>query len=280
MVAGMSAWSWSLGRFFGIETRVHFTFVLVLAWAAYSAIAQGGTAVAAALAVLFMVAVFASVLLHEIGHALMARVFGVPTRQIVLSPLGGVAQLDGQVLRPREEFWVALAGPLVSFVLAGSLFTLAALTGAWSPTSFIGGLAWANLMIAAFNMLPAFPMDGGRVLRSVLASRVGLGRGTEIAAKVGRVAAVGMMIAGLFTSPMLFLIGAFVFVAAGAEARAVDGFLGRRSRDVGRAPGALFGRRGDSRGERVVPDAIFGRQGGRLWPPRRKVVVVIDDRWN
>ena len=249
----MLPWSWSLGRVLGIDTRVHATFVIVPLWAAYSALADGGGALAAALAVLFVLGVFASVLLHELGHALTARLFGVPTRRIVLSPLGGVAQLEGGLLRPREELYVALAGPLVSFILAGAAFTLAALAGPWSPAAFFTNLAWANLMLAAFNMLPAFPMDGGRVLRALLAARLGLGRGTAIAARVGRIAALLLIAAGLLWTPTLALIGAFVFVAAGAEARAVDRFLGRRPA----APGWL-------------------RRPARP----RKVVVVIDEGWN
>jgi Zn-dependent protease len=226
MFRGMNGWSWRLGRFFGIDTRVHATFLLLVGWAAFSAIEQGGTLLAAALSVLFLLAVFGSVLLHELGHALTARLYGIETRRITLSPLGGLAQLEGGALSPRAELWVALAGPLTSFALAGVFFTLAAVTGSFSPTSFVGGLGWANLMIAAFNMLPAFPMDGGRVFRAALAKRVGYRRATETAAKVGRAAAIGMMLLGLFTRPLLILIGAFVYFAAGAEVRAVRSYLG------------------------------------------------------
>ncbi|MEZ4380787.1 MAG: site-2 protease family protein [Nannocystaceae bacterium] len=222
----MNGWSWRLGRFFGIDTEVHATFLLLIGWAAFSAIDQGGTLFAAALSVLFLLAVFGSVLLHELGHALTARLYGIETRRITLSPLGGIAQLDSGALSPRAELWVALAGPLTSFALAGLFFTIAAVTGSFSPTTFVGGLAWANLMLAAFNMLPAFPMDGGRVFRAALAKRVGYRRATEAAVKVGRAAAVGMMLLGLFTRPLLILVGAFVYFAAGAELRAVRSYLG------------------------------------------------------
>ncbi len=225
MFSPMNGWSWSLGRIFGIETRVHATFLLLVAWAAFSAISQGGTLVAALVSVVFLLAVFASVLLHEFGHALTARRFDIETRQIILSPLGGLAQLESGIMPPRTELWVALAGPAVSFGLAGVFFGLAGITGDFSPTTFIGALGWANLMIAAFNMLPAFPMDGGRVFRAALAGRIGYRRATEVAATVGRYAGVAMMIVGLFTRPMLMLIGAFVFFAAGAEARAVRSFF-------------------------------------------------------
>lgn len=222
----MNGWSWSLGRIFGIDTRVHATFLLIVGWAAFSAISQGGTLLAGLISVAFLLVVFASVFLHELGHTLTARRYGIKTRRITLSPLGGVAQLEGGMMPPQTELWVALAGPAVSFALAGIFFALASLTGDWSPTTFVGALAWANLMIAAFNMLPAFPMDGGRIFRAALSRRLGYRRATEIAAKVGRVAGMAMMVIGLFTRPLLMLIGAFVYFAAGAEARQVRSFFG------------------------------------------------------
>ncbi|MCB9701168.1 MAG: site-2 protease family protein [Myxococcales bacterium] len=259
----MNGWSWSIGRFFGIDTRVHATFLLLVGWAAFSAIEQGGTAFAALLSIAFLLAVFASVLLHELGHALTGRLYGIETRKITLSPLGGLAQLEAGMLPPRAELWVALAGPLVSFLLAGVFFTLAALTGEWSPSSFVGGLGWANLMIAAFNMLPAFPMDGGRVLRAGLAGRIGYRRATEIAARVGKIAAIGMMILGLFTRPLLLMIGVFVYLAASAEASQVRRFFafggggGGGGRRVRRTPRG----RGES--------TWYERWRGRASAPRR-----------
>jgi len=222
----MKGWSWSLGRIFGIDTRVHATFLLIVGWAAFGAISQGGTLLAGLVSVVFLLVVFASVFLHELGHALTARHYGIKTRRITLSPLGGLAELEGGMMPPKIELRVALAGPAVSFALAGIFFGLASLTGDWSPSSFVGALAWANLMIAAFNMLPAFPMDGGRVFRAALSRRLGYRRATELAAKVGRLAGVAMMVIGLFTRPLLMLIGAFVYFAAGAEARQVRSFFG------------------------------------------------------
>jgi len=222
----MHGWSWSLGRIFGIDTRVHATFLLLVGWAAFSAISQGGTLIAALVSVGFLLAIFASVLLHELGHALTARRYGIETRRIILSPLGGLAQLESGMMPPRVELWVALAGPAVSLGLAGVFLTIAALLGDVGPTSFVGALGWANLMIAAFNMVPALPMDGGRVFRAALSRRVGYRRATEIAAKVGRFAGVAMMIIGVFTRPLLAVIGLFVYIAAGAEARSVRSFFG------------------------------------------------------
>lgn len=282
MLSDVTPWSWNIGRFLGIDVRVHATFLLLVLWVSFRALEQGGTMVAVAMALAFLLAVFASVLLHEFGHALTARAYGVPTRQIVLSPLGGVAQIDG-ALPARAELWVALAGPIVSFLLAGVFFTLAAVTGAWSPASFIGGLGWANLMIAAFNMLPAFPMDGGRVLRAALSLKIGHYRATEIAAKIGRVAGVGLVILGLFTRPLLAFIGVFVYLAASAEARMV-----RAAFDRGPWPGARG--RGPTRGAPVGPQPAWWtrwrtRDREEDVEPRRtrrRVVVIVDEpeRWN
>mgnify|MGYP000659750469 CR=1 FL=1 len=160
------SWSWNIGRLFGIATRVHASFLLLLLWAAFSGYSGTGTLTAAVMGVIFMIAVFASVVAHELGHALTARVHGIETRQILLLPIGGVAQLEQGHMRPNVELQVALAGPVVSFLLAGVLFTFAAILGDVSPDSFLGSLAWTNLGLAVFNMLPAFPMDGGRVLRA------------------------------------------------------------------------------------------------------------------
>ncbi|MEZ4449397.1 MAG: site-2 protease family protein [Nannocystaceae bacterium] len=287
MLSDVTPWSWNIGRYLGIDVRVHATFLLLVAWVSFRALEQGGTLLAAAMAITFLLAVFASVLLHEFGHALTARHFGAPTRQIILSPLGGVAQIDG-ALPARAELWVALAGPIVSFLLAGVFFTVAALTGAWSPASFIGGLGWANLIIAAFNMLPAFPMDGGRVLRAALSLRIGHYRATEIAARIGRYAGVGLIAFSLFSGrPLLALIGGFVYLTAAAEARMVRAAFDRgpwpgdaRRREPGpRGPQPTWWTRWRSR----APEARATQEGnGRL---HRRVVVIVDDtdrmnRWN
>lgn len=223
-------WSWSLGRLFGIETRVHATFVLVLLWAFWGSYAGGPLAVAVSLA--FLLAVFASVVAHEFGHALTARAFGIGTRQILLLPIGGVAQIDGARMAPRQELLVALAGPLVSFALAGTFFTLGAVTGDVSPHGFVGAIAWANLGLALFNLIPAFPMDGGRVFRALLAERLGTLRATEIAAAVGKVAAVGFGLYGLATGrTFLALLAVFLYLAARSEA-ALAARLGRHDDEV------------------------------------------------
>jgi Zn-dependent protease len=153
-----------------------------------------------------MIAVFASVVAHELGHALTARVHGIETRQILLLPIGGVAQLEHGHMRPNVELQVALAGPVVSFLLAGVLFTFTAVLGDLSPDSFLGSLAWTNLALAVFNMLPAFPMDGGRVLRAALSSRMGHLRATDIAVTLGKAGAVLFLVLGLFTGRFMLML--------------------------------------------------------------------------
>ena len=215
-------WSWKIGRWFGIDTRVHATFLLLLLWAAVSGFGHGGGALAAFMGVVFMIAVFASVFLHEVGHALTARVFGIGTHQILLTPLGGIAEIEARDMRPQQEMLIALAGPAVSLGLGGALLFVASAFGSLTPFSFIGALAWANLMIGLFNLLPAFPMDGGRVLRSWLATRMNYVRATGIAAEVGKWAALAMALFGLFYDPILIVLAAFVYLAGRAEARGVE----------------------------------------------------------
>ncbi len=211
-------WSWKLGRFAGIDAYVHASFLLLVAWAAWAAYQGAGTGLAAVLGIVFLIGVFGSVLLHEFGHALTARRFGIRTRRIVLWPMGGIAQLEGEPRTPRQELLIALAGPAVNFAIAAALFVVSTLFGLQSFT-LLSSLMVANLVLGAFNLLPAFPMDGGRVLRAFLATRIGGARATELAVKVGKVAAVGLAIAGLFGNGMLILVAAFVWFAASSEGR-------------------------------------------------------------
>jgi Zn-dependent protease len=213
-------WSYKLGRFFGIDTYVHATFLLLVGWAAWAAYAGAGTATAVVLGVTFLLAVFGSVLLHELGHALVARHYGIHTRRIVLSPIGGLAQLEGMPKNPRHELAVALAGPAVNFALAAVLWVLGAGASLSPAFGLLEGLMWANLTLGAFNLIPAFPMDGGRALRAFLATRMGDLTATEIAAGVGKVAAVAMGVTGLFTSWILIAIAVFIWFAASSELRA------------------------------------------------------------
>lgn len=220
-----SRWSWRLGQVRGIELRVHATFLLLLVWFGAAAWKQHGTTSAVATEVIFIVALFACVALHELGHALMAQRFGVRTRDITLLPIGGLARLERMPTESRQELWIALAGPAVNVVIGGLLIGGLALVPAGSEGSAIWvlqRLAVANLALAVFNLLPAFPMDGGRVLRAVLAARMGRLPATRRAAGIGRAFAAAFVLLGLWASPVLVLIGVFLWFAASGELMDVE----------------------------------------------------------
>lgn len=206
-----------LGTFSGIPVFLHWTFLLLLGFVAVSRLVVSGSVPVALSGALFVALIFACVVLHEFGHALAARRFGIGTRDVTLLPIGGIARLDRMPRDPRQELWVALAGPAVNLGIAGLL-------GIWLAADITGGslaarLLSVNLALVAFNMLPAFPMDGGRVLRALLARRAGHARATEVAAKIGRGMAVVFGLAGLLWNPMLILIALFVWFGAGEEVR-------------------------------------------------------------
>jgi Zn-dependent protease/CBS domain-containing protein len=223
-------WSWKIGEFAGIGVYMHATFLLLLGWVAFVHW-QGGQNLAAVVSgLVFVLALFACVVAHEYGHALTARYYGIKTRDITLLPIGGVARLERMPDDPRQELWVALAGPAVNVVIAGVLFAWLFVTGGLVPVdqlavergSFFERLMMVNLFLAAFNMLPAFPMDGGRVLRAVLARRLEYTRATQVAANVGQGMAFLFGFAGLFGNPMLLFIALFVWIGAAQEATAVQ----------------------------------------------------------
>jgi Zn-dependent protease/predicted transcriptional regulator len=221
------SWSWHVGSLFGIEVRVHATFLILLAWVAMSHIMAGHGPTMALTGVAYIVAVFAIVVLHELGHALTARRFGIATRDITLLPIGGVARLERMPSKPSEEFLVAIAGPAVNVVLAlllfgvlvamGTVGDVAHLTVVGGP--FLAKLMWTNVALAVFNLIPAFPMDGGRVLRALLAMRTPYVRATDIAARIGQGVALVFGLIGLFANPFLVFIAFFVWIGAQAEAR-------------------------------------------------------------
>jgi len=236
-------WSLKLGRFLGIDVYIHFTFLLLLGFIGLSQAMAGGGMAAAVNSMIFFLSLFGCVLLHEYGHALMARRYGIPTKDIMLLPIGGVARLERMPDRPIQELWVALAGPAVNVVIAAALGAWLTLTNSWEPISALsatkGGLAerllGINVFLVLFNLLPAFPMDGGRVLRSLLAMRMQYARATRIAARIGQGMAVLFGFAGLFGNPMLLLIALFVWIGAGQEAAAVEmksSFAGARVREA------------------------------------------------
>jgi Zn-dependent protease len=231
--------SFHLGTFSGIPVFLHWTFLLLLGFVAVSQLLGSGSPGQAVYGVLFVAAIFGCVVLHEFGHALAARRFGIGTRDVTLLPIGGVARLDRMPDDPRQELVVALAGPAVNVAIAGALGIWLFLSGSasggapsWIGGSFTAQLMSVNLALVLFNLLPAFPMDGGRVLRALLARRIGHLRATGTAATIGRGIAVVFGVVGLLWNPMLVLIAVFVWFGAGQEAEMARrrAAFGRRSR--------------------------------------------------
>lgn len=216
--------SWKIGRIAGVDAFVHWSFGLLVAWAGWSAWSGAGSMLAVVLGVAFLLAVFGSVLLHELGHALVARGYGVRTHSILLTPIGGIANLEGMPSAPRAELAIALAGPAVNVVIAAGLALMLAMfgNGFGLVEGLVSGLMWANVTLALFNLIPAFPMDGGRALRAFLATRMGKHSATAIAVKLGKAVAIAMAIVGFFTNPMLVLVAVFVWIAGSSEAKAVS----------------------------------------------------------
>jgi len=231
------SWSLNIGKVAGTVVRIHLTFLLFLAWIFFAEYAAQGAA-SAWNSVLFIVLLFLCVLLHEFGHIFTARAFGVPTPYVTLLPIGGVAQLERIPEEPWEEFLIAIAGPMVNVVITAALvFIGGAQLQGYAATaidnvqiSMIDRLAAVNLFLAAFNLIPAFPMDGGRVFRALLATRLGYVRATEIAAMIGQFVAFALGFIGLMYNPLLIFIAIFVYLAASSEAHMVA--LGAASRGV------------------------------------------------
>ena len=218
--------SWRLGRMLGIDVYLHWTFLLLLGWILLSRMWAGGTLTNGLIASLFVIAIFGCVLLHEYGHCIAARRYGIQTRDITILPIGGLARLERMPERPLEELIVALAGPAVNVAIAAFLAVVLYLRGELAELRGIEGIAGgfgeplmlANIALVVFNLIPAFPMDGGRVLRALLAMRLRFSRATRIAARVGQLFGVLFAVAGLFLNPFLVFIGIFVFLGAKAEA--------------------------------------------------------------
>jgi Zn-dependent protease len=225
------AWSFRIGRIAGIDLKLHVTFAFILAVGAAQWADPHG-ARGAAFGALLVALLFVCVVLHELGHALMARRFGIATHAIVLLPIGGVAQLASSPQNPRHELWIAVAGPAVNLLIAAVLLlvsypaglaglpeeSLRMLLSQPSPAALLLWLLGANVTMALFNLLPALPMDGGRMLRAALAMRMGNARATPVAATVAQVLAMGMGVMGLVSGNfMLALIAGFVFLGAGQE---------------------------------------------------------------
>ena len=223
-------WQWKIGRFFGIDVFVHATFLLIIGWVAVTYWLEQRTLTAVLAGIGFILLLFLFVVLHEYGHALTARKFGIKTRDITLYPIGGVARLERMPEKPVEELWVALAGPSVNVVLAGILFGWLLLSNTFEPLngltissgSLIERLALVNLWLVLFNLIPAFPMDGGRVLRALLAMRMDYVKATQIAASIGQGLALLLGLIGLFGNAMLMFIAFFIWIGASQESSATQ----------------------------------------------------------
>jgi stage IV sporulation protein FB len=222
--------SFEIARIAGTSVRVHVTFFLLLAYIAWINYGDGGGWNAAVEGVTFVLVLFACVVAHEFGHIFAARRYGIRTPVVTVLPIGGVASLERMPQKPSQEIAVALAGPAVNIAIAAALMLVVpdlsvensygVLSGG---TNFLQEIAYANIFLALFNMIPAFPMDGGRVLRALLAAWLGFRQGTRVAALLGQaLAAVFALAAVYYARPILFLVALFVFLAAGAEARAVE----------------------------------------------------------
>lgn len=228
---GTVKWSWRLGEYAGIAVYMHATFLLLIAWVAISHLASGDTLRGALGGIAFILALFGCVLLHEFGHALAARRYGIKTRDITLLPIGGVARLERMPDDPRQELVVALAGPAVNVVIAAALLIWLIVTSTLSPFGsvgvasgpFIERLLIVNVILVLFNMIPAFPMDGGRVVRALLAMRMEYTRATQTAANLGQGLAMLFGLFGLLTGHfMLLFIAFFVWIGAAQEASMVQ----------------------------------------------------------
>lgn len=219
-------WSFKIARFAGIDVYVHATFLLLITWVGWRYWLAEGNLSSVIIGIGFILLLFACVVLHEFGHALVARHYGIRTRDITLLPIGGVASLERMPDDPRQEIIVALAGPAVNLAIAFLLWLWLALSNSILPDqsglmaagSFIHRIMVINLVLALFNLLPAFPMDGGRVVRAALSMRLGHHQATRIAANIGQALAMGMGVLGLLYNPFLMLIGIFIWLGATSEA--------------------------------------------------------------
>ena len=204
----------NLFTFKGIPVRLHGSFLIFTGILAILNGMSGGLP-AAINVVVAMIILFLSVVVHEFGHALMGKAFGVKTLEIIMTPLGGLALLDKPMDEPRAEIYIALAGPAVNLVLVGMFAPLLFFTSSNVLLFFIS----INLMLAFFNLLPAFPMDGGRVLRSVLARKYGWQEGTFKALTVSKFCAFAFIIVGALYAPMMAIIGIFLLLIVSQHQR-------------------------------------------------------------
>lgn len=237
--------SLTLGRVAGIRIAIHWTFILLIIYVIFSKYREGADSPEIAWALAFIMSVFVTVVLHELGHALAAKRFHINTRDITLLPIGGVARMERIPEKPVEELVVAIAGPMVNILIAAILkFFLS-----WDdlmdliqhPDEAIDGqnfmlnFFFINVFLVVFNMIPAFPMDGGRVFRAVLSMMGNRRKATIIAARVGQLLAIGFIILGFYSNPFLIFIGLFIILSAQSELEMVTTGMLMKGRTVGDA---------------------------------------------
>lgn len=240
-------WSLYIGKISGIKIFIHWTFLVLVGWI-FIMHSQAGHGISAGLwGVLFILSLFACVILHELGHALTAKRFKIKTRDITLYPIGGVASLESMPEKPGQELLVALAGPAVNVVIAAVLWIYLNSYGQMPEMAtfktvehmqsfpFAVNLLAANIALAVFNLIPAFPTDGGRVLRAILAFNMDRIKATRIAAGIGQFLAMVFVFFGFYYNFWLVFIGLFIYLGAGGEAKAEEtkaGLKGVRVADV------------------------------------------------
>src|SRR5215203_2685642 len=258
--------SFKIGRFSGIDVRVHWTFLLLLAFFAFIGYQDSGSLAGALTPIAMIVALFLCVLLHEFGHSLVAQRLGIEIHSITLLPIGGVSNLESLPEKPADEVKITLAGPLVNVVLAPIFFGVGLLlgaeprvpadlfTGIGSVGQFFFYLGYVNVVLAVFNLLPAFPLDGGRILRALLSTRLGALRATEISSRVGHVFAITFFLIGLLGGNFLLaLVGVFIYFGASGEAQMVR----QREQTRGLSVSEVMGTK--PRTETVTPSHTFGQ---------------------
>ena len=228
--------SLNLGKVSGIKIKIHWTFLFIIVWVAFVEINKGGNVQSVLFNIALILVVFLCVVLHELGHALTAKHFGVNTKKITLLPIGGIASLEKIPEEPKQELLVAIAGPLVNVVIALALYYIVPVQqflgdnltniienlNALTLANFLFYLFAVNVVLVIFNLIPAFPMDGGRVLRALLAMSLGRVKATQIAASIGQSIALVFLLLGMLFNPFFILIALFVFVGAYGENKMVQ----------------------------------------------------------
>jgi Zn-dependent protease/CBS domain-containing protein len=279
--------SFKIGRFSGIDVKVHWTFLLLLAFFAFIGYQTSGSLAGALTPTITIVALFICVLLHEFGHSLVAQRLGIEIHSITLLPIGGVSNLESIPDKPSDEVKITLAGPLVNVVLAPIFFGVGLLLGAVPrmPTDLFTGigsvgqfffyLGYLNVVLALFNLIPAFPLDGGRVLRGLLATRLGALRATEIASRVGQLFAFAFFLIGLLGGNFLLaLIAVFIFFGANGEAQMVR----QRELTRGLSVAEVMGTKPNT--ETVTPYHTFGQVLDSVIHGYQEDFPVVDDNGN